>query len=513
MSKKTTYLILLIVIVIIAIAIYIGQSKAGKAVAKNGKDITIALEGTVTTLDPQDATVTLDMSIAKTTYQSLYKFDVNMKPVPSLATGLKMSKDAKIYTVTLKKNIKFADGTDFNADAVKINLERQMNHNLKRHSLVVNIDKVEVVDPYTVKITLKKPFNSFLNTLASPSEVMISPAALAKYKDKISEHPVGTGQFMFKEWIHGDHVTFVPNPLYNGPKTNVASITYKSVPETGSRVSMITSGQAQWTFISPELLPKIENKKNLQVVKTPTIIAVYYTFNMLAPTFKDKRVRQALNYAVDKNAFVDIVYQGLAVPAKSVFPKAIETFKEQPAYTYNVAKAKQLLKEAGYPNGFSVDIWIKNNSTSLRSGQFLQQQLAQIGVKANLIPRDVASHYALAKDIKETAPKKNILVQAGWSSSLATADWALRPLFTEEGTSNFGNYYNTEVNDKIHKAMTVINPDDKIKIYQDLQAKIWADVPYIFGITETMITAHDKKLQGFTFLPDESFSIDNLQYK
>ncbi len=508
MSKKTTYLILLLVILIIAIAIYIGQSKTGKAVA-HGKDITIAFAGSITTLDSQDAIATLDMSVAKTTYQSLFKFDVNMKPVPSLATGLKMSKDAKEYTVTLKKNIKFADGTDFNADAVKINLERQMNNKLRRHSLVVNIDKVEVVDPYTVKITLKTPFNSFLNTLAHPAEVMISPTALAKYKDKISEHPVGTGQFMFKEWVHGDHATFVPNPLYNGPQTNVASITYKSVPEVGSRLSMITSGQAQWAFISPELAAKVENNKDLQVVKTPSIIASYYVFNMLSPTFKDIRVRQALNYAVDKEAFVNIVYAGLAVPSKSVFPKAIETFKEQPAYTYNIAKAKQLLKEAGYPNGFSLDIWTGNTSISLKSGEFLQQQLAQIGVKANIIPHDAASHSSLAQRIK----KKSILLQVGWSSSLATADWALRPILAKEGTANFGNYYNAEVNDEIHKAMTVTNPDDKVKIYQDLQAKIWADAPYIFGVTETMIGVYDKKLHGYTLLPDRSFSIDNLQYK
>ncbi len=512
MSKKTTYLISLLVILIIAIAIYIGQSKTGKAVS-HGKDITIAFGGTVTSLDPQDATVTLDMSIAKTTYQSLFKFDVNMNLIPSLATGSTMSKDAKIYTITLKKNIKFADGTDFNANAVKINLERQMNKKLKRHILVANIDKVEVVDPYTVKIILKKPYNSFLNTLGNPSEVIISPAALAKYKDKINEHPVGTGQFMFKEWVHGDHVTFVPNPLYNGPQTNVASITYKSIPEAGSRVSMVTSGQAQWSFISPELLPKVENNKDLKVVKTPSIIAIFYTLNMLAPTFKDKRVRQALNYAVDKNAWINVVDQGLAVPAKSIFPKAIETFKEQPAYTYNIKKAKQLLKEAGYPNGFSVDIWIKNNSSALRSGEFLQQQLAQVGVKASLIPRDVASHYSLAIHIKDTDPKKNILVQSGWSASSATADWALRPLLSKEGSFNFGNYYNAKLEQEMQQATTLINSDDKIKMYQDLQQKLWADAPYIFGTVSSMLSVQDKKLHGCTLLPDQSFVIDNLQYK
>ncbi len=512
MSKKTTYLISLIVIVIIAIAIYIGQSKADKTVAQNGKDITIAFEGTVTTLDPQDANVTLDMSIAKTTYQSLFKFDVNMKPVPSLATGFTMSKDAKEYTVTLKKNIKFADGTDFNADAVKVNLERQINNNLKRHSLVVNIDKVEVVDPYTVKITLKTPFNSFLNTLAHPAEVIISPTALAKYKDKISEHPVGTGQFMFKEWVHGDHVTFVPNPLYNGPKTNVASITYKPVPEVGSRVSMVTSGQAQWAFISPELLPKVENNKDLQVVKTPSIMTRNFVFNTLSSAFKDIRVRQALNYAIDKDSYVKVVYQGLAVPVKSILPEKIETFKEQPAYTYNVEKAKQLLKEAGYAKGFPVEIWTKNNSTAVKEGQFLQQQLTQIGLQVNLVPRDTASHYSLAAHVNDTTPNKNILIQLGWSASSATADWALRPILSKGGAANFGTYYNKVVEDEIYKAMTVINPDDKVKIYQDIQEKIWADAPYIFGATDVFITVQDKKLHGFTFLPDQSFSIDNLQY-
>lgn len=190
---------------ILAVAIA-GGLASGSAWA--AKDVTIAVGSNFTSLDPYDANDTLSQAVAKSFYQGLFGFDKNIKLVNVLAESYTVSKDGLVYTIKLHPGVKFSDGTDFNAEAVKVNLDRASNpdSHLKRYNLFKNIDKTEVVDANTVKITLKTPFSAFINNLAHPSAVMISPAALAKYGKDIGFHPVGTGPYVLDQWNQTDFV-------------------------------------------------------------------------------------------------------------------------------------------------------------------------------------------------------------------------------------------------------------------------------------------------------------------
>ena len=174
------------------------------------KDVVFAVASQFTTTDPYDANDTLSQAMAKSFYEGLFGFDKDMKLIPVLAESYDVSKDGLAYTIKLKKGIKFQDGTDFKADAVKVCLDRVTNpeNKLKRYGLYNNnIAKVEVVDDYTARITLKTPFSPFINQLAHPSTVMISPTALKKWGNKdIAFHPVGTGPFEFVEWKQTDYL-------------------------------------------------------------------------------------------------------------------------------------------------------------------------------------------------------------------------------------------------------------------------------------------------------------------
>ncbi len=172
------------------------------------KDVVFAVASTFTTTDPYDANDTLSQAMAKSFYEGLYGFDKDMKMIPVLAESYDVSKDGLVYTIKLKKGVKFHDGTDFKADAVKANFDRVTNpdNKLKRYSLYNNIAKTEVVDDYTARITLKTPFSAFINQLAHPSGVMISPTAIAKYGKDIAFNPVGTGPFKFVEWKATDYL-------------------------------------------------------------------------------------------------------------------------------------------------------------------------------------------------------------------------------------------------------------------------------------------------------------------
>src|SRR5256886_5888668 len=180
------------------------------APAHAAKDGVFAVASTFTPTDPYDANDTLSQAMAKSFYEGLYGFDKDMKMIRVLAESYEASKDGLVYTIKLKKGIKFHDGTDFKADAVKVCLDRVTNpdNKLKRYGLYNNnIAKTEVVDDYTARITLKTPFSPFIAQLAHPSTVMISPAALKQYGSKdIAFHPVGTGPFKFVEWQATDYL-------------------------------------------------------------------------------------------------------------------------------------------------------------------------------------------------------------------------------------------------------------------------------------------------------------------
>ena len=167
------------------------------------KSVTLVVAPTFTTMDPYDANDTLSLAVSKSFYQGLFSFDKDMHLVNVLAEGYLVSKDGLEYTIRLRQGVKFHDGTPFKADAVKAVLDRVTNpeNKLKRFNLFNRVARTEVLNDYTVKIVLKEPFSAFINVLAHPSAVMISPTALKQYGNKeIAFHPVGTGPFKFVEW-------------------------------------------------------------------------------------------------------------------------------------------------------------------------------------------------------------------------------------------------------------------------------------------------------------------------
>jgi glutathione transport system substrate-binding protein len=389
----------------------------------------IATEQAVVTLDPYDANDTISQAVAKSFYEGLYGFDKDMKMIPVLATGYAVSKDGLVYTVKLRQGVKFHDGTPFNAAAVKVNFDRASNpaNKLKRYSLYQVIAKTEVVSPDTVRFTLKEPFSAFINTLAHPSGVMISPAALQKFGKDIFLNPVGTGPFEFVEWKHGDYVKgkkFAGYWRKGYPK--VDGIVWKAVLDNNTRTVVMQTGEANFAFrIAPEQAAVLQSKPNIQVEATPSIVQRFLTMNELHKPFDDLKVRQAINYAIDKEALAKVAFAGYAVPAEGVVPPGVEFATKLGPWPYDPAKARALLKEAGYPNGFETDLWSAyNNTTAQKVIQFVQQQLAQVGIKVRVRALETGENVekVLGAPDPQTAPVR--LYYVGWSSSTGEADWA-----------------------------------------------------------------------------------------
>ncbi|WP_316571433.1 glutathione ABC transporter substrate-binding protein [Neobacillus sp. YIM B06451] len=489
---------------------------------KEGNDITIAVADNFISMDPHDTNDTLSYSAQKTMLEGLVGFDKDMKVIPVLAESYEANDTATEFTFKLKTGIQFHDGTPFNAEAVKVNIDRLANpdNNLKRHSLFAIVKETQVVDENTIKVILKEPFGAMINTFAHPAAMIISPKALETYGKEVSRNPVGTGPFKLGEWNQTDFLKVVKNENYReegNPK--VDSITFKPTPENGARVAMLQTGEADFIYPVPtEQAESINGKKGIVVENNQSIIVRYLSMNTMKKPFNDPKVRQAINYAINKDAFVKVVMNGFSSKLDSVIAPNTQFYSKQEEYEFNIEKAKQLLKEAGYENGFETKVWGSNNSTAQKGMEFIQQQLGQIGVKVEVVPMETGTMSEKIWSVQNPEDAELELYYGGWSPSTGDADWGIRPLVG--GTDAFPPksyntaYYNSDtVNQAIKDALATADLDKRKAAYEKAQAEIWKDAPWAFLSVDDTIAGKKNYLEGIYLLPDGSLSVQNLEIK
>ncbi|TBW41178.1 glutathione ABC transporter substrate-binding protein [Siculibacillus lacustris] len=484
------------------------------------KTLVVGVPDNMTGLDPTNVNDTQSQTAMRTIYQGLFGFDHDMKLVPLLAESYEANDTATEFVLHLRKGVKFHDGTDFDATAVKINIERLANpdNKLSRRSLVAMVDHVDVIDAATVKIILKTPFGAMINSLAHPGAMMLSPAAIEKYGKDIGRNPVGTGPFKFKRWAADVLEVEKFDGYWKKGWPKVDGVTFRSVPENGARFAMLQAGEIQYAVPFPsELVAVAEKIPTLSVVKEPSIVEWYVAINTMKKPFDDLRVRQALNHAVDKVAYCKIVYTGFCTPADSVIPQKLGFYQKQLEFAFDVAKAKALLADAGFPNGFEAEMFANNNTNAIRAMQFLQQQFAQVGVKLTVTPLESG---VMAQKIWSVQKPEDATVQlqyGGWSSSTGDADWGLRPLLYGKSFPpamyNVAYYKNDKVDAAIEGALGTADPTKRAAFYAEAQKLAWVDAPWVYlGVIEN-ISAQSKSLSGVYMLPDRGFVVEDAELK
>ena len=322
-----------------------------------------------------------------------------------------------------------------------------------------------------------------------------------------------------KDYNPSERLVVVKNPNYRVaglPKLD--SITWVPVMENATRAAMLRTGEADFIHPMPvEQVKELKDDPSLNIHIVPSIMMRYLSINCMQKPFDDVRVRQAVSYAINREALCKVAYNGFAQPATGVIPPQIPGAASFGVPAYNPEKARELLKEAGYPNGFSTRLWSGyNNSTANKVIQFIQQQLNQVGIKTETRILEAGQRVTLVEANKEPKNAPNRLYYIGWSNSTVEADWGMRPIFDSREMppklSNEGYYSNPKVDELFDKAIAEVDEKKRNELYREVQMILWKEVPVAFLVYEDNTAASNKHLKNFNPLPDTGFEFYSAEW-
>lgn len=462
-------------------------------------------------------------------YSRLYTFDADMKFQPDLATSYKVSDDGTSWTFKLRPGVKFHDGTPFDANAVKVTFERLADPNpttprpnggtWRRY-----LKTVTVVDPLTVTIVMKKPLGAMLNYIAHGSGGILSPTALKKYGDDIGLHPIGTGPYQVNQFIAGQSLTLVRNPNYFGTKPSIQTLVMKPVLQPAARIAALESGEADVIYdVPPSEAQQLSSRQDVTVIRKPSLRGYYIGMNLLRPEFKDKSVRQAMNYAVNKEAICKALFFGYATPLDSPFAPGLFSYKKTFRYDYNPAKAKQLLESAGWKPG-SDGILRKGGATlspnllisegeypeDIQVGEAVTSQLKQIGIDMKIWKVEASVRISNYLDNPKVPPTKVQYDTFFWAFNpsngdpgavMSLFDWRTNSLDKAVANWDMVFYNNPTVNNLISKGETTVDQEKRAGIYQEIQKIVMDDAPWIYLYVPDGIIATGKGISGVDLMP------------
>jgi ABC-type transport system substrate-binding protein len=501
--KKTIVLIILsLLLVVSACSSSTNKSTSTQETAKKvPKDLIVALNNEPRTLDPQNGADSNAINILDLIYDKLVNFDKEMKIVPQLAKKWIFSKDGMKLTFILNEGITFQDGTAFNSEAVKKSFDRLLNkdNKLSNYSTFGEfIDNVVADNANQVTFNLKFPFGAALASFAHQAAYIISPKAIDEFGKNLNKNPVGTGPYKFVSWTPGDKVVVEANPTYWGEKQQINTFTFVNVPEDASRSIKLEIGEAD--IITPVPVADLERLKSSDKIKVsvdPSNLILYMGINTTNAPFNDPKVRQALNYAVDKETIAKKITLGISRVADSPIADTIWGHSNVGAYPYDPEKAKKLLAEAGVKQGSTIRLWTPDGRyfKDKQIAEFIQGNLKEIGFNVEFQKWDWASYLSALGD--KTKKKDFDLFLIGWITNTNDADWAIRPIFkTGQDKDNNGQFSNLEVDALIEEGMKSINDDERKAQYKKLQEVLKEQAPWIFLVQMDTASGTSNNVDG-----------------
>jgi peptide/nickel transport system substrate-binding protein len=433
-------------------------------------------------------------------YDPLVEWDEQGNLVPMLAESWR-SLDDRTWEFKLRKGVKFHNGEPFTAESVKFTLERIIDPQVKSAQafLWAPLESVEVKDDYTAIIRTKSPFGPLLSTMTMTG---ILPAKAAKESGFFAK-PAGTGAFRITRVLKGDRIELEANTDWWKGQPKLAKLTFRYIGEASTRVASLLGGETHVVDrVSPDVMRQIERSPRHRVATKRSVESQIIGFHCSKKPFADVRVRQAFNYGVDKQALVKDILMGHATVADAPMAPDVFGYAKQQPYPYDIAKAKALLKEAGYGEGPpEVELIVLKGvyTKGLEVSEAIAGHLAKIGAKVRVNDMEVARH-------REARAAGNFdFYFAGWATMTRDADFALWRNFHAGEATITGNqlrYVSKDVDKLIEQGQQTIDPQARKRFYAEAQRFIWQDAPWLFLYWPELIHGVDKRVRGFRQEPN-----------
>ena len=457
-------------------------------------------------LDPTLARTYVGRIVFASLCDKLFEINDKLELVPMLATGHETSADGKTVTLKIRPGVKFHDGEPMNAEAVKLSLERHLNmRGSFRKSEISSIDKIEAVDPITVRLSLKNAFAPLIAQLADRAGMIVSPKAALGAGDKFGLNPVCAGPFKFVERVQQDRIVLEKFADYwNKDAVFVDRVIFRPITESSVRLANLKSGNLD--LIERALATDIKEIKADPKLKLATQIEIGYqgiTLNIASsdtgkngPFGKDPRVQQALEAAIDRDALNQVVYDGAALPGNQwISPKNSYYQEKFPVPKRDVAKARQLLKDAGVATPVAVDFLVPNSPDARQTAEVVQSMAAEAGFDMKIRLTEFAT------SLNEAEAGRYHAYVLGWSGRV-DPDGNSYNFLHSTGPINYSKYSDADVDAALNVARAATSLAERKAAYEKVAAKALAGGGIIYLFHRPVIIAHSAKLDGYKQLPD-----------
>lgn len=504
-----------------------GDAAQGEAADSEYKDTLVyALNTDVQSLDPQIQNDTTSEQVVKMLYNTLLKFEDDGTVVGDLAESWSVSEDKLTWTFNLKQGVKFHNGKELTSADVKATFDRALNAEaggLRTTEIIKMFTAVEAPDPYTVTITTDGPYGPMESLMCNMSLGIMDADYIEQYGLDLGtsvEGENGTGPFKVVSWERDQEIVVERFDDYFGTPAKLQTVVYTVIPEAASRVIALETGEVD-VIDKPtnEDLERLEaDTENYTVLRKPTISQRLFRFGCNDPIISNTKVRQAIVYAIDRQAIIDALFTGSAYPSTAPLAPVTFGYSDLGEIEQDLELAKSLLAEAGYPDGFDTKIvTTERYQNGIELAEIISQQLAEIGINAKIEVWEWSALSASWNGITADEFDQPIFIM-GAGPSMRDADGGLRGLYTTSETGlndrNYGFYSNAEVDALIEQGMQETDQQKRVEIYKEAMEILYREDPVAFWLFDMYgLAITSSKVEGVTLSPISTITFENATVK
>ena len=504
-----------------------GEAAQGEAADSEYKDtLVFAMNTDVQSMDPQIQNDTTSEQVVKMLYNTLLKFEDDGTVVGDLAESWSVSEDKLTWTFNLKQGVKFHNGKELTSADVKATFDRALNAEaggLRTTEIIKMFTAVEAPDPYTVTITTDGPYGPMESLMCNMSLGIMDADYIEKYGLDLGtsvEGENGTGPFKVVSWERDQEIVVERFDDYFGTPAKLQTVVYTIIPEAASRVIALETGEVD-VIDKPtdEDLARLEaDTENFTVLRKPTISQRLFRFGCNDPIISNTKVRQAIVYAIDRQAIIDALFTGSAYPSTAPLAPVTFGYSNLGEIEQDLELAKSLLAEAGYPDGFDTKIvTTERYQNGIELAEIISQQLAEIGINAEIEVWEWSALSASWNGITADEFDQPIFIM-GAGPSMRDADGGLRGLYTTSETGlndrNYGFYSNAEVDALIEQGMQETDQQKRVEIYKEAMEILYREDPVAFWLFDMYgLAITSSKVEGVTLSPISTITFENATVK